>query len=262
MKKFLAEILCTCHNNFAMLTPEEIKSKTLEIARRKGFIDSIFNYCDRWCERCAFTTKCRNYEFEMESPPPDGPELWEYLHNVFKATFMMVEEQMKEMGIDPADIEDVPEDPDKDPEKHPLAILARETAFHTHEWLETHDICKKIGDQADLDIQSTAESSRYKDSVEVIYHYNFFISAKISRAISGLLEHDEFSDYDMNGSAKIALVSIDRLIAAWMVVMKELHEYEDDILKILVKLAEIRKIAENTFPEGREFVRPGFDEHG
>jgi hypothetical protein len=26
---------------------------------RDGFIVSIFNYCDRWCETCAFTARCR-----------------------------------------------------------------------------------------------------------------------------------------------------------------------------------------------------------
>lgn len=243
-----------------MLTPEEIKSKTLEIARRKGFIDSIFNYCDRWCERCAFTSKCRNFEFEKESPPPERPEIWEYLHNVFQATYMMLEEQMKEMGIDPSEIEDIPEDPDKDPEKHPLTVLSKETAFYIHDWLGVHDIWKRVEDQANIDFSTTVETSRYINSVEVIYHYNFFISAKISRAVSGLVEDDEYRDYDMNGSAKISLVSIDRLIAAWMVVMKESPEYEDDILHILVKLAEIRKKTEKTFPEGRKFIRPGFDE--
>ena len=26
------------------------------------FIDGIFNYCDRWCERCYFTSRCRVFE--------------------------------------------------------------------------------------------------------------------------------------------------------------------------------------------------------
>src|SRR5689334_464552 len=25
----------------------------------EGFIVGIFNYCDRWCEACAFTSRCR-----------------------------------------------------------------------------------------------------------------------------------------------------------------------------------------------------------
>jgi len=26
---------------------------------RDGFIVGIFNYCDRWCDACAFTSRCR-----------------------------------------------------------------------------------------------------------------------------------------------------------------------------------------------------------
>ena len=28
------------------------------------FISGIFNYCDRWCERCTMTIKCRQYAME------------------------------------------------------------------------------------------------------------------------------------------------------------------------------------------------------
>jgi hypothetical protein len=243
-----------------MLTPEEIKNKMKDIALRDGYIDSIFNYCDRWCERCAFASKCRNYAYAEEDPPPDGPELWDYLHNVFQATFLMLEEMMKERGIDPDKLEDIIEDMALEPENHSLSIFVRETVFKIHEWLEKNDLYDKIRNQVNLDLSLSERLSRYKDSIEVIYWYNFFISAKITRAISGLLENDEFSDYDMNGSAKIALVSIDRLIASWAVVLNENPECEDEILEILVSLAEIRKRTEMTFTDARKFIRPGFDE--
>lgn len=243
-----------------MLTPEEIKNKMKDIALRDGYVDSIFNYCDRWCERCAFTSKCRNYAYAEEDPPPDGPELWDYLHNVFQATFLMLNEMMRERGIDPDKIEDIIEDPAIDPENHSLSIFVRGTVFKIHEWLEKNGLYDKIRDQVNLGLPLSGKLSRYKDSIEVIYWYNFFISAKIIRAISGLLENDEYGDYDMNGSAKIALVSIDRLIASWAVVLNENPECEDDILDILVNLAEIRKKTEMTFPDARKFIRPGLDE--
>jgi hypothetical protein len=245
-----------------MLTPEEVKNKIEEIARRDGYIDSIFNYCDRWCERCAFTSKCRSYALEKEDTPPEGPELWDYLHNVFQATFLMLEEMMKERGIDPGKPEEVAKDPDPelDEKNHPLSIFTRETVFKIHDWLDKNDLYVKIKDQENLELPLTEKMLRCKDSIEVIYWYNFFISAKVSRAISGLLDHDEYSDYDMNGSAKIALVSIDRVIASWAVVMEEIPEYEDEILDILVSLAQIRKRTELTFPDARKFIRPGFDE--
>jgi len=29
-------------------------------------IPGIYNYCDRWCERCNFTSKCANYSITNE----------------------------------------------------------------------------------------------------------------------------------------------------------------------------------------------------
>jgi hypothetical protein len=243
-----------------MLTPEEMKNKMFDLAQEDGYIESIFNYCDRWCERCAFTSKCRNFAFSKDAPSPDGPELWDYLHNVFQATYLMLEEGMKERGIDIEKIEESIEDNEPDPMNHSLSIFVHETSFKIHNWLEENNLHSRILNLEIMDIPISESLSRYKDALEVIYWYNFFISAKITRAVSGLLEQDEYSDYDMNGSAKIALVSIDRLIAAWAVVLNEQKEKEDEILDILVNLAEIRKRTEKTFPDALKFIRPGFDE--
>src|SRR6187549_1842421 len=34
-----------------------------------NFIPGIYNYCDRWCERCTFTSRCRSYENNSKLPP-------------------------------------------------------------------------------------------------------------------------------------------------------------------------------------------------
>lgn len=46
---------------------------------RAGFIISVFNYCDRWCERCPFTGRCQifadgaEHEFERDHGPLTEP---------------------------------------------------------------------------------------------------------------------------------------------------------------------------------------------
>ena len=42
---------------------------------RDGFILGIFNYCDRWCQRCAFTNRCRVFAdtAEIEFEEGNGP---------------------------------------------------------------------------------------------------------------------------------------------------------------------------------------------
>ena len=58
----------------------------------------------------------------------------------------------------------------------------------------------------------------------------------------------------------IALISIDRSIAAWGVMLRGFQTKEDEILEILVLLEKMRKNVEKKFPDARSFVRPGFDE--
>jgi len=76
------------------------------LAKNKDFISGIYNYCDRWCERCAFTSRCMN--FAMTRKYTDDPEasditnekFWQSLSDIFKATREMLEESAEEMGID------------------------------------------------------------------------------------------------------------------------------------------------------------------
>src|SRR5210317_2073689 len=69
-------------------------------------ISGIYNYCDRWCERCPFTSRCMNYalgkdEFNSpESKDMTNQAFWDNLHDIFKATLEMVKESAEEMGID------------------------------------------------------------------------------------------------------------------------------------------------------------------
>ena len=44
---------------------------------RDGFIVGIFNYCDRWCEVCPFTSRCRLFADVAESEASLDPELVE-----------------------------------------------------------------------------------------------------------------------------------------------------------------------------------------
>ncbi len=38
------------------------------------FITGIYNYCDYWCERCAFTRRCRNYASDRAERRQTRPE--------------------------------------------------------------------------------------------------------------------------------------------------------------------------------------------
>lgn len=76
------------------------------LAEDPRFIPGIYNYCDRWCERCAFTSRCITYA--MDEPESDDPEaqdihnkvFWDKLHGIFELTMEMIQKTADRMGID------------------------------------------------------------------------------------------------------------------------------------------------------------------
>jgi hypothetical protein len=100
------------------------------------------------------------------------------------------------------------------------------------------------------------------EAFEVIRWYEYFIAAKVARAIRGRMEEEERDDElasDSDGSAKIALVAMDRSIGAWAMILHCNSFYAEGVLEIISFLDRLRQAVEETFPSARSFVRPGFD---
>jgi hypothetical protein len=243
-----------------MQTPEQMKQRSLELAQQEGFIDSIFNYCDRWCEKCHLTSKCRNFAMSKDEPSSDSPEVWEYIENTFKATMLMIQEKMQELGIDPSEIDEVDLSKKHDAHDHPLYKNVHALSLEMHKWLSRNKP-RELTDNALKAKMSRENNKRLDESLDIIYFYNFFISAKIYRA---LLDHSKYQldeiQNDSNGSAKIAVIAMDRLSGAWSVLMENMMHQEDEILEFLIKLAEVRKKTLLRFPNALNFIRPGFDQ--
>ena len=65
---------------------------------------------------------------------------------------------------------------------------------------------------------------------------------------------------DSDGSAKVALVGIDRSISAWRLMQLAVPERSESVVPLILQLERLRKRAEKEFPNARSFIRPGFDE--
>lgn len=246
------------------MKPEELKNKMKEISNRSGYIDGIYNYCDRWCERCQYTSKCRNYAFSQETDANtdiNNEEFWGGLSNIFQATVMLIKEDMEKRGIDIDDFEDVEVKEISNPKEHPLHILSYDLALEIHKWFEQNaELLKKkskINNIIDKDL-----NIKFVDAVEVIQWYNFFISAKIYRSLPHYEIEIEDADFqsDSDGSAKIAILSIERSIASWGVLYEIIPEQEDIILSFLSKLSRLLEMTKKQFPQAMSFHRPGFDD--
>ena len=127
--------------------------------------------------------------------------------------------------------------------------------------LERAGVPARMVAQPDRDPE--AECVAITDAVDVIRWYQYQIPVKLARAVSGRAESEEegveHMASDADGSAKVALLAIDRSLAGWSILRGALADADDSILDLLVHLDRLRRKTERTFPRARCFVRPGFD---
>ncbi len=113
--------------------------------------------------------------------------------------------------------------------------------------------------------QVSGEVTVIKDCQEIITWYLHFIHVKFMRALMGKMEDDGWQEAngfqrDCDGSAKIAMIAIDKSIEAWTLMLQFVPAAEDEIIELLAILQKARRMAESEFPKARTFIRPGFDE--
>src|SRR5947209_6260485 len=76
------------------------------LAEDPRFISGIYNYCDRWCERCPFTRRCMVYAMEeAEGTDPESRDLnnaayWDSLRDSFEQSIKLLHDMAAERGID------------------------------------------------------------------------------------------------------------------------------------------------------------------
>jgi hypothetical protein len=249
----------------------------------KKNIPGIHNFCDRWCERCAFTSRCAVYENESSLSPDDhdirNKAFWDRLSQNFTKAKSMIEEAAKKSGVDldtlQLDLQDTEKKEDerrRTSEQHVIAKLSNEYRVVTDEWLKTQPgmMTKleklKVELEAGVEVQPSARDQieTIKESLAVIQWYSKFIYVKFVRALmsraNDYVTQLPDAERDENGSAKIAIIAIERSMLAWSALFELLPEQEDHFLNILSTLEKMKREALTEFPSAMEFVRPGFDE--
>jgi len=219
-----------------------------------GFIVGIFNYCDRWCETCAFTSRCRLFadvaEIEAKLDPNlkdvvDAPPLPEEVPPPPPQWMTDMIQETNDAPNDPTLVVDPPREP---PPEHRLIEARADDYFaRAHAWLRARSIV--LNDPG--------------DPCAVINWFHLQIVVKVHRAIRGLAEHGhEAYDWppDHDGSAKAALLGIDRSHAAWLVAIERGIVTRADAAPFVADLVSLGDALERVFPNARAFVRPGLDE--
>ncbi len=246
---------------------------------RGKFISGIHNYCDRWCERCPFTSKCSVYAMEEQRGSKTDGENADFINHVsenFKIVMEMLLEMAEEKGIDLNNLDDAEYELEEKKreefaDNHILSIQSKDYSELSRSWFkQNEDALKEVSEKLNQEISlGLANDSTIKkieemeDAIEIIHWFNFQIYVKLMRALrhgEPDLDYEDPVQNDMNGSAKVALIGTERSLGAWGVLHRQLPEQEDEILEILLLLEKIRKGVFKTFPDVNKFIRPGFDE--
>jgi hypothetical protein len=227
----------------------------------EGFIVDVFNYCDRWCEACPFTSRCRlfadmaecsaaldrNLQAVVEAPPlpqdvsSDPPEWVQQLIEELNAASAAPmspgkNEELRQYRREAA------------PEHQPIQARARDYAKNVHAWLRERQF-EDVHDPG--------------DPRAVIAWFHILVPSKVARALKGLA-HDEpeLRDRrpDHDGSAKVALHGIERSHVAWLQVAERGLASNRELEPFLADLVWLGEELERVFPNARAFVRPAFDE--
>src|SRR5688500_15364445 len=179
-------------------------------------IDFISSYCDRWCERCAYTARCSAFaaeaaiamcgddqqglELAFGRPHPEGNDpapIPDWLADFDNA----------EVGAEEAAEYQRVEDSRKVRVREaPIAKLADAFTMVAYHWFKVRVEPLEVNADETL-----------REALDIAMHDAFFIAAKLRRALDGRDRHEhgeEVDDHpvqnDWNGSAKVALISIER----------------------------------------------------
>ena len=249
------------------------KEELLKRAKDPKYIPGIYNYCDMWCERCPFTSRCLNcsldeeQKYSVSAPDLTNEMFWKKIEESFELALSLIEDLTKEQGID-LDAVEVEPDHDEEAVFHILSHMSQAYIDSVDDWFRNHqDLIENGLHRSHLKLvqpQKNEFSVSLKDAIEVISWYQYPIHVKLSRALRSKererkLEFDDLPK-DSDGSAKIALIEMDRSISAWGELLKHFTEQKKEILEIIRHLNRIRDVAEKEFPNARAFIRPGFDE--
>lgn len=138
----------------------------------------------------------------------------------------------------------------------PIVKEAWAASMGGYRWLKAHAGAMRAAGDAVL-----------VEALDVATHDSFLVTVKLTRAVDGrdVFERgaaldDEPVQNDWNGSAKVALVCLERSSAAWRVIADAAGD--PSAREIAEQVDALRRAVDRAFPLAHAFVRPGFDERG
>jgi hypothetical protein len=134
-----------------------------------------------------------------------------------------------------------------------ISHLAWTYTTRSHDWVTRRD-----PPQADADPIA-------REALDIVAWDSTLVGAKLHRALLArersareAWPDDDPVQNDANGSAKVALISLERSESAWRLIAGTTGDADAAELEVLA--ARLRALVAREFPQAMAFVRPGFDE--
>jgi len=243
-------------------------------------IPGIFNYCDRWCERCFYSNKCLVFQKESEQKikhilkdeDPDDPTIFaQDIADNFREAFETLNKMMEgmddkiDLDEDVDYIDDTEEIQETNTEMYDLHAKSNEF------FKECSIFIKKIESQlAEKNNEFRHENKEQKLLVEVVAVLSWYspqILVKCKRANFSLKEmnlavEEEMRGYateDLNVTLKIAYLGIQKCLHVLRDLYNHMNELSDEIITLMVIGNDTEKELLRLFPEVPNYKRPYFD---
>lgn len=260
------------------------------------FISGIYNYCDRWCERCRFTDRCEVFAREqrqwerhlLRGEDPDDPAIaMQDVAEALDESLRMLHEMAEEEGLAVEDDwaeEESAGDPAPPPgrlmgdEAHPLRARAERWCERVVRLLERvrgdlpgigADLISVAGELSDAE---QAEGERavqgLRESYELLSRYCFLVPVKLIRALgSGSTEAEERHPIvvqsrreDALGTARLVHECLGKAAAALWSIGEFSFHWQGEALPLAAEAESLCHCVDTEFPGHRDFYRPGLDD--
>jgi len=233
---------------------------------KKIYKPGIFQYCDRWCEKCEHTDECLYYDVNKKFFLSGDKKFnfWDKIEDVVNLTIDDLEEVSDSMGVD---LKGFSEKFSKNNSEETLSegyLLYEKTENYSkivNEWFDSfakeplpvgkEDHKRKVSAK-----ELAASMQQLTKAIEYIRWYQDLISKKLKIALNS--KH-EFKDGFHKGFAKVVLIALDRSIDSWNSVLEHFPSMSEKISNQLLLLQKIREEVEKEFPFARTYKRDGLD---
>lgn len=243
-------------------------------------ISGIYNYCDRWCEKCAYTNRCllfkkeaeRNIKHILNDEDPNDPEVFSKdIADSFQEGFDMLSEKMKDVEFndlfDEEDIESFEEE----------EALERES-FESTEKNSIVTLTQKFFDEFTryfsliktkypLVFETDSPDNELQEQIHILAWYSPQINVKSRMCVWGkeklLREKDpdikETDEEMLNVDSRITITGIEKSILALESLINLAPELQTETLEMLIILKNIKDLFIQEYPNSLTFKRPFFD---